>query len=754
MLCARIPLLALVLTVLAFSTVSGRAGLKIPENPLWQPIVDEVYLQEIPTLIPTDFPLTCVTVHEGVAWVGAASGVWTVNSEDALTKAEGVDGAVAVLKPVNGVLYAAGPDGLWKLVDQAWSRVSDSPVADLCGHHEKTVVASGKDLLVITDEGLTPLTTKGRSPILGVESYSGTLYVHNGRQLGQVYQDRIRFGRVADWGTLERGCTIRDIMAYGSRLLVATDEGLDVLRGMTWYHIRGKDGLCYEDTTSLAVGFDRDLWIGTRRGAVRNVNDEYQFFGHERWIPHDQVNGIATGDRVAYVATEGGLSLIRYEPWTLAKKAAYYERWLDEWGMKRLGFVHGLFLEDGHWVREVSDNDVGYSSHYLHAKCFEFAVTGSEEARAEAVNMMKSVKWSEEITSLEGFPARSIYAVGEFTHKAQHGSGGLPAEWHPTPDGKFEWKGDTSSDETDAQVYETMVFLNLVANEKERVWATEHLHRVVGHIVDNGFLLRDVDGKPTRWARWDPEYLQTPYGSYARGLNGMEAFNYVTTAYHFTGDEKFAKAKQFHLEQGYLRDILRQKLTFHPGFFTPFDDRLAFYSYFPLIQYETDPDLKSIWLRSLERSWEVKRSEAVPWFNFIYGAVTGNDCETSRAVDHLRGWPLDLRRWSFRNSHRDDLHMPDGYREYAERPRPMNPRETEPGRWDSNFMRLDGGSGGRAVADPGGWLDAYWMGRYYGMITAPQTDDPKLLTVPARNVQRGAAPYSGPPRPPLKHERE
>ncbi len=61
--------------------------------------------------------------------------------------------------------------------------------------------------------------------------------------------------------------------------------------------------------------------------------------------------------------------------------------------MKRLGFIHALFFEEGRWVREVSDNDVGYSSHYLSAKCFEFAVTGSEEARAEAVDMMKTVKW-------------------------------------------------------------------------------------------------------------------------------------------------------------------------------------------------------------------------------------------------------------------------------------------------------------------------------------------------------------------------
>jgi hypothetical protein len=421
--------------------------------------------------------------------------------------------------------------------------------------------------------------------------------------------------------------------------------------------------------------------------------------------------------------------------------------------MKRLGFVHVLFDRDGKWLREVSDNDVGYSSHYLAAKCYEYAVTGDPEARAEALDMMKTVKWSEEITTIDGFPARSIYAVNEPTAKAEHGSGGLPAEWHRTPDNLWEWKGDTSSDETDAHVYETMLFLELVADDEEKVWATEHLDRMVGHIVDNGYLLRDVDGQPTRWARWDPEYLFTPYGQYAQGLNGLGILNYVTTAAHFTQNPKFTDAKQQLLDWDYHTKVVRQKLTFHPGFFTPFDDRLAFYNLYSIGQYETNPELKALWLRSLERSWEVKRIEGSPWFNFIYGAVTGNDCETDRSVAHLREWPLDLNSYSYRNAHRADLKTPKGYRMYSERIMPLSPRETGPNRWDGDFMRLDGGHNGKRVEDPGGWLDAYWMGRYYGMITAPQTNDPALTTVPHRGLKFGSEPYSGPARPKLNHEK-
>ncbi len=614
-------------------------------------------------------------------------------------------------------------------------------------------MASGKELFRVDNTSLTPLTQGNRSNILGIASYSGTIYIHDSKRIALMENDRIEYRYLSDWGGIEQGATIHDILTRGNQLYVSTDEGLAVLRGMTWYTIQGQDGLPYEETTSLSHGNNRDIWIGSTQGAIRNTQGEYQVFANQRWLPNNSVNDIAVSNDKTYIATDGGLGIVHYEPYTLQKKAAYYERWLDEWGMRRLGFIHHLMYSDGKWLREVSDNDVGYSSHYLAAKCFEYAVTGSKEARAIAVDMMKSVKWSEEITPIDGFPARSIYATQELTIKADHGSGGLPAEWTPTPDGNFEWKGDTSSDEMVAQVYETILFIELVANEDEKVWATEHLNRIVGHVVDNGWVLRDVDGKPTRWARWDPAYLQQAKGYAERGLNALEAFGFVTAAQYLTKNPKFTKGKQELVDFGYPAELVRQKRTFHPGYFTHFDDRLAFYSYYPFLNYETDPHLRALIMRSLERSWEIKRIENVPWFSFIYGALTGNECENERAVKHLREWPLDLHRYTYINSNRDDLNLPDGYHTYANRSKPLSPRATSPNRWDRDFMRLDQHHNGNTVADPGGWIEAYWMGRYYGMIKAPTTTDAELLTVPDRGLKFGAEPYTGPARPKLKHER-
>jgi hypothetical protein len=727
-------------------STAALAGLPIPENPRWRPVRDEVYLQEVGRRIMTDAPVLAAAVHDGVLYTGNGKGVQQLAGDERVD-AGGPDGPVRRLKSLGGALWALPENGLWRYAGGTWTRVDAGSFTDVCLHLGQTIVSSSSHLYRVDGNNLVQLDDRERGPaILGVASYCETIYVRHADRVGLLRGRRLVYEDVQDWGHLPLASVTRDMLALGDRLILATDKGLGVLRGMSWWNLRGEDGLCYEDATCLAAGFDRDYWVGTSRGAIRAVDGEYHYFGFERWIPHDRVNAIACGNNVAYIATDGGIGIITYEPYTMRKKAAWYEAWLESSGQKRLGFVHQLFWypDRNEYVRFLSDNDLGWACHYLDALCFKYAVTKDPAVRAQAVDVFKSVKWSEEITPIDGYPARAIYAVGENAIKASTGSAGLPAEWNPTEDGKWEWKGDTSSDEVDSQIYTTAIFLELVAEGNAKKAATEHIQRIVAHIVDNGWSLRDLDGKPTRWARWGPDYLQVPYGYSARGLNGLEILNFVTTAYALTGDPKFKAGKEQLLDWGYHREVLRQKLVFPEV--THFDDRLAFLAYYPLLNYETDPALRSIYRRSLERSWEVKRLEPVPWFSFIYGALTGNECENVRAVQQLREWPLDCVDYRRVNSHRHDLHVPTGYRNYIGDWKPMRPRARGPIRWDRDVMELDGG-GGLGMLDPSAWLDAYWMGRYYGFIAAPTTTDKNLLTVTEPPVKHGAAPYAGPPRP-------
>jgi hypothetical protein len=261
--------------------------------------------------------------------------------------------------------------------------------------------------------------------------------------------------------------------------------------------------------------------------------------------------------------------------------------------------------------------------------------------------------------------------------------------------------------------------------------------------------LIDVDGKPTRWGRWDPEYFLTDEGHYDRGLQCLELLSFMKAAAAVAPveNEKFKRAYDDLVRLGYPKYTLRQRNTFPPDSVLHFEDQLALWSYWNLLRNENDPDLYSLYRRSFERTWEVLRIEQQPWFNFVYAALAGNEGEMEASAAHLREWPLDLRVWSYQNSHRADLQTPNGYVALKAGIRPFSPREREPMRWDGWTMQADGGTGGRDVVEPSGWLHAYWMGRYYGFIKAPASVATiKEVSVLPKGVF-GARAYDGPSRP-------
>ncbi len=59
------------------------------------------------------------------------------------------------------------------------------------------------------------------------------------------------------------------MLSMGNRIYIGTDRGLAELRGAALTAIKGADGLPVERTTLPHQRFDDDLWIGSRRGAIR-----------------------------------------------------------------------------------------------------------------------------------------------------------------------------------------------------------------------------------------------------------------------------------------------------------------------------------------------------------------------------------------------------------------------------------------------------------------------------------------------------
>ena len=736
---------------------------------LWKAVPDKVYMQEVGQKIPLSKPATSIAVINHQCYVSVDGKIHKLlNSSIEPMK----DGPVNVkkLKSVEGVLWALTTDGIFRLNNDKWKRIDDKEYVDICLHLGVLHAATRDEVYRLEDDHFTDIKPKAGylssditmvmedgsqvladpvkiGPIDRIASYSGTLYILRPGKL-VLFDGKVVNQDFVDWGTLPSPNT-KDLLSVGSRLFVSTDRGLGVLRGAALTSLKGKDGLPYEKTTCLEAGFDNDIWIGTSKGAIRMLKDDWHYFGADHWLPGNNVNDIAVGKNVVYIATDHGIGIIRYEPYTLRKKADYYERHLNDWGHKRLGFIHTLYKKGDEWIREVSDNDGGHTAPYLAAMCYKYLVTGDESARQESVESFKAMLWLEQVTTVDGFVARSIWSTtADADSRGKHGSGGLPAKWYPTADGKWYWKGDTSSDEIIAHFYSVSIFHDLVAKGKEKKIAAAHLAKIASYIIENGWKLIDMDGKPTRWGRWDPKYLLSPYGYSDKGLNGLEAQTFARTAYALSGDDKFMEGFEQLMDWGYQNYAVRQKNTFPPENIAPWDDNLVFRSYYTIMRYTDDPILRSIYLRSLERTFEVKRMEHIGWFNFTYGAITGNDCEAEKAVKSLREWTLNCVEFNFRNSFRDDLFPEPGYVPYGGGTKAMSPRETSVKRGSRSALAYDGGVNGNRVMEPTGFLRDYWMGRYHGLIEAPSTTEKDLISVDHNeNEKTGAKLYDGPDRP-------
>ena len=153
-------------------------------------IDDEVYLQESPTLIKTATPLTGVAAHNGIAYVGGSEGLWSVNG-NVLSKVKGFSGSVQQLVTLDGLLWVITSDGLWNSNGKVLKHITSEAVADLCEHNGTIVVASGNALYRVENDTLVPLCPPGRANILGVASYSGTLYIHDGKHVALLEKDHI-----------------------------------------------------------------------------------------------------------------------------------------------------------------------------------------------------------------------------------------------------------------------------------------------------------------------------------------------------------------------------------------------------------------------------------------------------------------------------------------------------------------------------------------------------------------------------------
>ena len=524
--------------------------------------------------------------------------------------------------------------------------------------------------------------------------------------------------------------------------------GLNLNADLAWLSpapvLKAPPGAPWPEVTSQAI-VPGGTWFGSTRGAFferEGTNSRYatpfapgiepprfRYYAGKRWLRDDYVVDIAVNrDGHLWVLTRTGLNKIEFRQTTLAAKAEWFARKIRSRNI-RYGFTaeRRLLVPGDITSSEMidTDNDGGWTSYYIGSLGARYAVTREEEIRRQAWESFAALERLQSIHTNTGFPARTFERKGyKFSD---------PDRWRDAPDPGWEWKGHTSSDEVCSQTFAHAVMWELVAtNAAERARIATNFVRIVDHILSHDLYLVDVDGKPTLWGRWNPEYVNWyPHTIHDRQLNSAELTASLQLAFAMTGNARYRdKAYEMFDKYGYLTNILSSMklIAFTRGYvfrgndmgdgWNHSDDELSFFAYWPLTRFAFTDELRSQYLSLVREHLEIEAPERYPIWNFIAAACGVREFDSAGSVWTLRGAPMDTIAWRATNSHRQDITKLAPNFMQRELKELLPPGERLMARINAQPFILDQGDGGTDF--PGDeFLLGYWLGRYVGAIGAP-----------------------------------
>lgn len=540
---------------------------------------------------------------------------------------------------------------------------------------------------------------------------------------GKLWHARDRtFEQIKIDGYVSTASFFKDALFVGT-----TNVGFFALNSHGQEIFRSGTRLPVLDITCLLPA-EEGVWAGTTRGLFwRSTTGEIQYYAGKRWLDNDEVVSLAMDENGhPLVLSKSGLNKIELKRMTLAEKAQWYDQKIRKRHI-RYGFSAELRLKEPGNVATAemidTDNDGTWSNYYMASQAFRFGATGDPQAKRNAWETFEALERLEEINPLEGFPSRSFERKGFKVSDVER--------WHNAPDTRWDWKAHTSSDEVTAHMFGSAVLYETTARtaqEKERI--ATFIGKIADHLIRNNWYVIDVDGKPTLWGRWNPEYVNWfPHSIVDRRLNSAEIVALLQFAHRITGREIYReKARELMDKHGYLENILSpmSRIAETKGFihlghdmgdsWNHSDDLLAFVTYWVLWRYAFDEDLKNKYAKAIQDHWQIEKQERNPLWNFVYASTGAADFDVDGALWTLRGFPLDMVDWEVRNSHRQDITpLAKNFREQQLREL-LPPGERRMTRWNSHPFVLDGGSGGAIELCGDEFLLPYWMGRYQRVI--------------------------------------
>ncbi len=667
-------------------------------------------------------PVHSITIdRSGKVWIGSWNGLFWIDPADQSVHPTELKGsAIACVRacstPEGGEqILAAGPTGIWRISSALkFVRVFGTSQTNIralrLDEHGEVWVGTASGLYHI------PADIK---PTLGDSSIR---YSHPNAVLSS---------NISGFATLP-----------GGKFAISSTGGLDFYQGDHRVgSLTARDGMPYRIARSVFSDAQDRIWCATPIGVVRYDHGKWSLRHSRRWLLSDDVRDVAVdATGTAWVATAGGVDAIKSRPMTLAQKAQYYLENLRKRHLREPGLVGpAVLVTPGDLSKsfiEDDDNDGEHTGMYLAMESMRYAVTHDPAARANAKVAFHALLALQRATGTSHFIARSIMPVDGLAPRHEVDRTFTPREiaearrtdpraksiekrWLPTADGKWLWKRDASSDEVDGHMFGYGSYFDLAADDEEKKLVADQVDRIIGGIVDHGYLLVDIDGRGTQWGNWSPRSLiGDPNWHEEAAGNAVEMISYLGVAYHMTHKAKYIESANLLIKK-YGYDTLMTRTIFDtPSERTHIEDELLTITYPNLMNHLIFPTLQSKAKLSIQNWHKACAKDGIPFYDFVYNRYSGQTGPLDRAVTTLREWPLSHIEWTVDNSKRDDVRrdLTPGLEEgFLDR---LVPR-TEMGlcMWDQEPYKAVIGNGGQREDRQNDWLLAYWMGRYYGLLT-------------------------------------
>jgi len=512
---------------------------------------------------------------------------------------------------------------------------------------------------------------------------------------------------------------LTDIECSQGPVLIASNNGFYIYDGSKLDSVSKEKGMPYLRTTSVKSS-DYGIFALSDKGLMLYKGDGgWEYFHSRYYIPDWDIKDIIIdGDKNIVVATAKGIGIIRPVSMTLSEK----EKILYE-GMKkrhnRMGFYSPARLRVAGDLLSAytftDDNDGQWSGMYLAAMCFKYAVTKDKSILEDARETMNSLLLLETVTEKKGFFARSV--VEPELCEDMKRSGG---EWHLTSDGRWCFKGNTSTDEYVGHIFGLSVYYDYCADENEKKRIAEVFGELQRYIVLNGYKIVDLDGEVTTDGHMEPEWIHSVGVFGDAGLNSAMILGGLRFAYHITGDkffeEHFYKLARDERYFDYVRRIEDINTAVHINHDS---EEMSFLALFSLLRLETDEKFRKFWIEGLENIYQTQIRERDPEFNMIYAFFRPDmDYHLNDSIRTLKEFYTHGIEWSVYNSHRVDYTL-DPNKDRFGRPQslevfPYNQKRVI--RWAENPFVLDEEGDGHSEQILTPWLLPYWMGRFLGVI--------------------------------------